>query len=109
MLTCSFYEATCESSVSDDVKESVVSDVIKQSYYHREDINTFFNNYLPVGNLKLQIVHADGKSETIDEFLVAIGILYYRVTGPYWQLIASRTKNLDFYKYAQNMLNALRE
>ena len=44
MLTCSFYEATCESSVSDDVKESVVSDVIKLSYYHRENINTFFNN-----------------------------------------------------------------
>ena len=44
--------------------------------------------------------HADCKSDTIDEFLVAIGILYYWVTGSYWQLIASRTKYLDFYQYA---------
>ena len=28
-VTCTFYEATCESSVSDDVKENVLSDVIK--------------------------------------------------------------------------------
>ena len=28
-VTCTFYEATCESSISDDVKESVLSDVIK--------------------------------------------------------------------------------
>ena len=28
-VTCSFYEATCESSVSDDVKEVVLTDVIK--------------------------------------------------------------------------------
>ena len=78
-------------------------------HYHREDINSFFNNYLPGGNLKLQSVHADCKSDTIDEFMVAIGILYYRVTGPYWQLIASQTKYLDFYQYAQKMLNAFRE
>ena len=54
-------------------------------------------------------MHTDCKSDTIDEFLVAIGIQYYQVTGPYWQLIASRTKYLDFYQYAQTMFNAFQE
>ena len=33
--------------------------------------------------------------------LRALGIIYYKITGPYWSLIQSETQYVDFYIYVQ--------
>jgi aubergine-like protein len=76
-------------------------------HYHRHDIEDFFSNYRSSPNLKLQSVLADCQSDEIDTLLSALGITYYVVTGPFWQLITSKTKYLDLFKYLTPMREKL--
>lgn len=63
----------------------------------------FLLNYKQSKNLKLQSVLADAQSDSIDCFLVALGIVYHQVTGPYWMLVRSNTHYLNFFKYVGKM------
>ena len=44
-------------------------------------------------------LHCDG----VDNWLVALGILYYRFTGPYWKLLGTDIHYLDFYAHVVMM------
>ena len=68
-------------------------------HYHRTSIIDFFSNYRATPNLKLQSVLADCESNTIDDLLSAVGIVYHVVAGPYWKLITSDVKYLDLFHY----------
>jgi hypothetical protein len=72
-------------------------------HHHRNDIINFLQNYKQSKNLKLQSVLADAQSIPINSFLIALGIIYHQVTGPYWMLVRSNTHYLDFYKYVVKM------
>ena len=74
--------------------------------YHQDDI-TFLRDYMPVKNSKLQNVLADATNDQVAVYLLALALLYFRLTGPYWQLLGSRTRDLDFYKHVVHMKDQL--
>ena len=76
-------------------------------HYHRSAIQVFFNEYHTNNNLKLRSVLADAESDEIDMFIVALGILYHKITGPYWQLVRSDVKYLDFHVYVGKLAESL--
>ena len=58
--------------------------------HHEEHIKTFFcQGFLSHTNLKLQSVEADINDPRLVALLCAVGLLYLRVTGPYWNLLNS--------------------
>ena len=76
-------------------------------HYHRSAIQVFFTEYHTNNNLKLRSVLADAESDGIDMFITALGILYHKVTGPYWQLVRSDVKYLDFHVYVGKLAESL--
>ena len=76
-------------------------------HYHRSAIQVFFTEYHTNNNLKLRSVLADAESDEIDTFITALGILYHKVTGPYWQLVRSDVKYLDFHVYVGKLAESL--
>ncbi|KAK7103600.1 uncharacterized protein [Littorina saxatilis] len=77
-------------------------------HYHHEEIEDCLETYLSKRNMKIQTVLADSKDETIDCHLVALGLVYFRITGPYWMLLGSKVHYLDFYRYVEDLRNTLR-
>ena len=75
--------------------------------YHRDDIITFLRDYMPDKNSKLQSVLADATSDQVAVYLLTLALLYFRLTGPYWRLLGSRTHYLDFYKHVVQMKDQL--
>ena len=65
------------------------------------------SEYHTNNNLKLRSVLADAESDEIDIFITALGILYHKVTGPYWQLVRSDVKYLDFHVYVGKLAESL--
>jgi hypothetical protein len=41
--------------------------------------------------------------------MVSLGILYHKITGPYWQLVRSNVAYLDFHLYVEKMHDKLKE
>ena len=72
-------------------------------HYHREAVQELLSNYFTSPNLKLQSVLADSQSDELDTLLCAVGITYFVLTGPYWQLVTSQIEYLDLYKYITPM------
>ncbi|XP_041362472.1 uncharacterized protein LOC121378388 [Gigantopelta aegis] len=72
-------------------------------HFHRKDIQDFFSNYSLSLNLKLQSVLADCQCDVVDTLIAAVGITYFTVTGPYWNLCTSKTEYLDLYRYMSPM------
>ena len=44
-------------------------------------------------------VLADATSDQAAVYLLTLALLYFRLTGPYWRLLGSKTHYLDFYKH----------
>ena len=75
--------------------------------HHLQDLLCFLQDgYLPHPNRKIRSVAADIKDETLLSFVCAVAILYFQVTGPFWKLLESNVKYLEFYKYIQEMESA---
>lgn len=75
-------------------------------HYHRSDILDFLQS-LPTLNLKLASIVEDNQSEEIDCQLIALGLLLYRVTGPYWCLLGQPLHYLQFHVYVNEMRELL--
>ena len=67
-------------------------------YYHRHEIQDFLGNYKDKLNLKLQSVLFDCISKDLQNLARALGIIYFKITGPFWQLLQSETNYSDLYK-----------
>ena len=58
-------------------------------------------------NRKLESIYKDCKSDAIDYQIIALGIMYFRVTAPYWLLLGQKIHYLDFYKYVLKLHHLL--
>ena len=78
-------------------------------HFHRQDIQACLGTYLPKLNNKTESVLADCESEEIDCHLVALGLLYFRVTGPYWSLLGTALHYLDFHYHIGRLHTLLQD
>lgn len=69
-------------------------------HYHHEEIEDCLETYLSKRNMKIQTVLADSKDETIDCHLVALGLVYFRITGKliFFKQLIQCTICLWYYK-----------
>ena len=73
-------------------------------HFHRANIKNFLEKYLAKQNRKIQSICADNKCDQVDCHVTALGLLYFRVTGPYWELLAQDIHYLDFCIYVNQLL-----
>ena len=80
-------------------------------FYHREHIKEFLGEFKDptVMNLKLQSVLYDCKSVHVQALAKALGLIYYRVTGPFWDMLKGNVQYVDQYRYVQKMLSCFQE
>ena len=78
-------------------------------YFHRDHISTFLHEYKGPLNMKLESVLLDCNCPQINAIERALGIIYYVVTGPFWNLLQSNVHYLDQYKYIQAMLKKFQD
>ena len=78
-------------------------------FFHKSHIHQFFNDFNDSFNLKLESVLLDCDSEKVSSLIRALGIIYYAITGPFWNLLKSETHYLDQYRYIQEMLSKFEE
>jgi aubergine-like protein len=76
--------------------------------FHAEEIELFFSNYRDNLNLKLESVLADCKCSSLKSLTRALGILYYKVTCPFWEMLLGGVQYVDQYLYVQQMLAKFR-
>jgi hypothetical protein len=72
--------------------------------HHQGQIIEYLSNYRESLNLKLESVLHDAKCCQVQALVMAVAILYYKVTGPFWLLLESDTEYVDQYLYVQEML-----
>ena len=72
-------------------------------HYHRDDIASFLDTYGLDLNWKQEGILLDSQSDAIDNHLVALGLLFFRLTGPYWILLGKPLHHLDFYRHVVDM------
>ena len=73
--------------------------------HHRQDMMGFFSKgSASHSNLKMQSVDADLKDDKLAALLCAVALLYFRVTGPYWNLLQSKVPYTSFHTYVQKMM-----
>ena len=75
-------------------------------HYHREDISNCLQ-CLSNLNLKLQSITEDCKCDETNCQLVALGLLYYRLTEPCWSLLKREIHYLDFSTHIDRLYNLL--
>ena len=80
-------------------------------YHHYKDIIEFLSNMRASGpiNQKLESVFEDITCEIVRALMRALGIIYYKISGPYWLLIKSDTQYVDFFYYVQKMHCSFKE
>ena len=80
-------------------------------YHHYKDIIEFLSNMRSSGpmNQKLESVFEDITCEIVRALMHALGIIYYKISGPYWLLIKSDTQYVDFFYYVQKMHSSFKE
>ena len=80
-------------------------------FYHRDHIKEFLGEFKDpsVMNLKLQSVLYDSKSIHVQALTKALGLIYYRVTGPFWDMLKGNVQYVDQYRYVQKMLSCFKE
>ena len=72
-------------------------------HYHQRDINSFLSTCMADLNWKQEGLLHDSACINIDNHLVALGLLFYRLTGPYWQLLGKGGHYLDFFRHVVDM------
>ena len=78
-------------------------------FHHRQDIIQFLRDYMPDRNQKLDSVLCDALSDQVHVYILVLTMLFFRLTGPYWQLLGSHTHYLDFYQHVVAMRGQLME
>ena len=78
-------------------------------FSHRDHIKQFFTQYKDDLNLKLQSVLHDNESDEVNAIIRALGIIFFVVTGPFWNMLHSEIEYVDQYKYIQKMLKKFQE
>ena len=73
-------------------------------FHHQHHIVNYLSNYRNNPNLKLESVLHDAQSTEVQCLVRAVGMLYYKVTGPFWMLLESNVQYVDLYIYVQQML-----
>ena len=68
----------------------------------------FLSNYRENLNLKLESVLADCKCSSMKSLIRALGMIYYKVTGPFWDMLQGGVQYVDQYLYVQQMLAKFR-
>ena len=72
--------------------------------HHHDQMKTFFTNgYLSHTNLKIESVAADLQDDNLMSLVCAVALLFIHVTGPYFELVQSDVKYIDFFGYIQKM------
>ena len=61
-------------------------------FHHQSHIIEYLSNYRDNLNLKLESVLHDAKCPEVQALVLAVAILYYKVTGPFWLLLESDVK-----------------
>ena len=74
-----------------------------------EHIPTFLWEYEEDLNLKLESVLLDCESKDVMAMIGALGIIYFAITGPFWNMLHSNIHYLDQYTYNQTMFGKFRE
>ena len=60
-------------------------------------------------NQKLESVLNDPESDSVAVYVLALALMYHRVTGSYWKLLGSKTHYLDFYQHVVELRALLQE
>ena len=66
-------------------------------HFHRKSIIDFLMNYMPSRNRKRESVLLDARSDQVSVYVLSLAMVFFRVTGPYWQLLGSGAHYLDFH------------
>ena len=59
-------------------------------FHHQPDIVDFLSEYKGDLNLKLQSVLLDASSVEIQSLIRALGIVFCKITGPWWEMLNGR-------------------
>ena len=78
-------------------------------HYHRADIVTFLEEYMPEKNGKLRSVLFDAACDQLAAYILALALVFYRITGPYWDLLGTGIHYLDFHVDVVSMKAELQE
>lgn len=78
-------------------------------FHHQSDIVEFLSDYKSDLNLKLQSVLLDASSIEIQSIIRALGIVFCKITGPWWEMLNGGVEYVDQYKYIQTMLSKFRD
>ena len=78
-------------------------------FFHREHITTFLQDFRGDLNLKLESVLLDAESSEIISIIQALGLIYFSIIGPFWELLHSNVHYLDKYKFIQKMYGKFKE
>ena len=65
------------------------------AFYHRLDIVPFLSGYRENVNMKLESVQLDASSHELQALVRALGIIFYKITGPFWALLHSEIEYVD--------------
>ena len=76
-------------------------------HFHRDQVTDFLQNFMSSLNRKQDSVLLDVKCETLDCAMVALGVVYEKITGPYWLLMGQEVHYLDFYMHVCSLHQAL--
>ena len=77
-------------------------------HFYWEDIHGCLQSLQKI-NRKLESIQEDNRSDEIDCQLIALGLLFYRVTGPYWELLSRDVHCLDFCIHVVRMHDFLQK
>ena len=78
-------------------------------HFHRASIIDFLDNFLPEKNQKLESVLYDAKSDAVGVYVLTLAMVFFRITGPYWQLLGTKTHYLDFFQQVVALRAQLQE
>ena len=78
-------------------------------HFHRSDIIKFLSDFMPQKNKKLESVLSDAQSDKVAVYVLTLAMIFYRITGPYWQVLGSHTQYLDFYQHVVELQTQLKE
>ena len=78
-------------------------------HFHRASIIDFLDNFLPEKNQKLESVLYDVKSDAVGVYVLTLAMAFFRITGPYWQLLGTKTHYLVFFQHVVALRAQLQE
>ena len=72
-------------------------------HFHKEHVIDFLGNYKDARNLKLEGVYCDATSDHLQACVRALGIIFHKITGPFWRMLQSDVNYADLHVYIQKM------